>query len=156
MRNCIAKMLRFCVCVWKATIIRTRSTRDRNLQFRGAVSTGFFFEFSPVDIFPFLQVYCVIWKEIASRCGENCPISGRSKKRRILSLLWLSWFFRFRKKVHNESGIHMGVYKPVRGQDVNQLLFLDDEIGPLLSHGDSIFLCRHLLDVRLDASNLAL
>ena len=25
--------------------------------------------------------------------GENCPISGRRKKRRILSRLWLSWFF---------------------------------------------------------------
>ena len=34
-------------------LIRTHSTttRDRNLQFRGAVSTGFF-EFSPVDSFP--------------------------------------------------------------------------------------------------------
>ena len=25
---------------------------------------------------------------------RNCPISGRRKKRRILSRLWLSWFFR--------------------------------------------------------------
>ena len=28
--------------------------------------------------------------------GENCPISGRRKSRKILSRLWLSWFFRSR------------------------------------------------------------
>ena len=30
---------------------------------------------------------------MAPKRGENCPISGRRKKRRILSRLWLSWFF---------------------------------------------------------------
>ena len=41
-----------------ATTVRTRSTttRDRNLQFRGAVSTGG----SPLDFLLFLQVLCVI------------------------------------------------------------------------------------------------
>ena len=34
-------------------------------------------------------------KEIAPKCGENCPISERRKKRRILSRLWLLWFFFF-------------------------------------------------------------
>ena len=29
---------------------------------------------------------------------KNCPISERRKKRRILSCLWLSWFFRSRKE----------------------------------------------------------
>ena len=44
--------------------VKTRSTttRDRNLQFRGAVSTGIS-EFSPVDFFLVLQVYS------ASRCN---------------------------------------------------------------------------------------
>ena len=38
---------------------RSTTTRDRNLQFWVAVSTGFL-EISPVDFFPLLQVYCVI------------------------------------------------------------------------------------------------
>ena len=33
-------------------------------------------------------------KESAPKSGENCPISGRRKRRSILSRLWLSWFFR--------------------------------------------------------------
>ena len=35
-------------------------------------------------------------KEIAPKCGENCPVSRRRKKRRILSRLWLSWFLQSR------------------------------------------------------------
>ena len=86
------------------TKFRARSTRDRNLQCRGAVSTGFF-EFSPVDFFPlspgfmcnsfFSRSYVQFRKEIAPKCGE-WPISGRRKMRKILSRLWLSWFFRSR------------------------------------------------------------
>ena len=37
----------------------TTTTRDRNLQFRGAVSTGG----SPLDFFLFRQVLCAIWLE---------------------------------------------------------------------------------------------
>ena len=79
--------------------LRTRSTttRDRNPQFRGAVSTEFFGIFSS-GCFHFLQVFfgVKIGKEIARKRGENCPISRRRKSRRILSRLWLSWFFRSR------------------------------------------------------------
>ena len=44
------------VYIPKVPRVRTHptTTRGRNLQFRGAVSTGFF-EFSPVDFSPFLQ-----------------------------------------------------------------------------------------------------
>ena len=37
-------------------------------------------------------------KEMAPKCGEICPISGQRKRRRILSRLWLSWFF-FRSRL---------------------------------------------------------
>ena len=39
-------------------LFRSTMTRDRNLQFQGAVSTGLF-EFSPV-VFPFLEVFSFI------------------------------------------------------------------------------------------------
>ena len=78
----------------KAIQVRTRSTttRDRNLQFRGAVSTGFF-EFYPLDFSLFSRFTVYFSKEIAPKCGEICLISGRRKKCRILLHLWLSWFF---------------------------------------------------------------
>ena len=45
-------------------------------------------------IFPFRSRFSVQFsKEMAPRCGENCPTSGQRKKRSILSRLWLSWFF---------------------------------------------------------------
>ena len=37
-------------------------------------------------------------KGIAENCGENWPISGQSKKRRVLSHLWLSCFYFFRSR----------------------------------------------------------
>ena len=82
---------------------RTNSTttRDRNLQFRGLVSTGFF-EFSPVDFSLFSRLTVQFSKEMAPKCGETCPISGQRKKHRILSRLWLSWFFRSRVFVPGE------------------------------------------------------
>ena len=43
---------------WKMIRARSTTTRDRNLQYRGAVFTGSF-ECSPLDFFPFLQVLCV-------------------------------------------------------------------------------------------------
>ena len=65
--------------------LRTRSTttKNRNLQFRGAVSTGFF-EFSPVDFFPLLQVFCVAPQNIkkiarfpvGEKSAESCHVSG--------------------------------------------------------------------------------
>ena len=60
--------------------IRSTTTRDRNLQFRGAISTGFFFNF-PQWIFFFSSRFSVQFgKEIAPKCGENCPVSGWRKK----------------------------------------------------------------------------
>ena len=65
---------------------RTRSTttRDRNLQLRGAVSTGLFFEYSPLDFFVSHQVYSVVAQnveKIARSPGrekrvECCHVSG--------------------------------------------------------------------------------
>ena len=52
----------------------------------------YFWNFLQWIIFFFLQVFCLI-EEIAPRCGKNSSISGRRKKRRIVSRLWLSWFF---------------------------------------------------------------
>ena len=56
---------------------------------------------SPLDFFlNFLQWIFQLFlsrfsfsKKSPPKCGENCPISGRRKKRRILSRLWLSWLF---------------------------------------------------------------
>ena len=66
-----------------ADCIRTRSTttRDRNLQFRGAVSTGFFIWsfLQGIFVLPFLQVTVQFSKEVEPKCGENCPIFGRKK-----------------------------------------------------------------------------
>ena len=55
----------------------------------------FFFNFLQW-IFPFFSRFSSAYssKEIAPQCGENC--SGGRKKRRILSRLWLSWFFQSR------------------------------------------------------------
>ena len=56
--------------------------------FGGISSSGYFYCFSRFSV--------QFSKEIAPKCGENCPISGRRrKKRRILSRLWLSCFFFF-------------------------------------------------------------
>ena len=38
---------------------------------RNTVSTGFFFDFSPVDIFPSLQVQLCFGEEIAPKCGKR-------------------------------------------------------------------------------------
>ena len=88
-----------------STFFRTHSTttRDRNLQFRGAVSIGFL-EFSPVDFFPFLQVFCLTQQGNRPKMCRKLPGFRAEKKRRILSRLWLSWFFRSRFLV---SGIWM-------------------------------------------------
>ena len=56
---------------------------------------------SPLDFLSFLQwilsfffrFYVQFSQEIAPNCGENCPMSGRRKRHRILSPLWLSLFF---------------------------------------------------------------
>ena len=72
------------------------TTRDRNLHFRGAVSTGLF-DFSPVDFFAVSPGFLRnMVRNSPQKCGENCPTSERSKRRRILSRFWLSWFFRSR------------------------------------------------------------
>ena len=48
-------------------------------------------------IFPLFSRFTVQFsKEVAPKCGESRVISRRRKKRRILSRLWLSWFFRSR------------------------------------------------------------
>ena len=47
-----------------------------------------------MDLFSFLSRLSVYSsKEMAPKCRENCPISGRRRMRRILSCLWLSCFF---------------------------------------------------------------
>ena len=68
---------------------------------------------SPLDLKVFSPVYFSLFsrssvkfsKEMAPKCGENCPISGWRKKRRILSRLWLSWslFFSVPKKTYPKS-----------------------------------------------------
>ena len=63
------------------------------MQFRGAVSTGFFFDFSPADFSLFSRFTVQVSKEIAPKHGESCPISGGRKKLRILSRFWLSLCF---------------------------------------------------------------
>ena len=63
------------------SLLRTRSTttRDRNLQFRGAVSTGFFWVFSS-RFFPFSPGLLCNWvRKPPQKCGENCPIFWRRK-----------------------------------------------------------------------------
>ena len=54
---------------------RTRLTtkRDRNLRFRGAVSSGHF-----IEIFTSFSVQ--LSKEIAPKRGDNCPVSGRRER----------------------------------------------------------------------------
>ena len=80
---------------------RTRSTTKRS---QGTEIRNFGAS-SPLDFLNFLQwiffslfsrFYVQFNKEITPKCGENCPISGRRKRRKILSRLWLSWFFRSR------------------------------------------------------------
>ena len=70
-------------------MFRTRSTttRDRDLQFRGAVSTGLFFDFLQ-RISLFFQV-----RNSPQNVEKLARFLGGEKKRRILSCLWLSWFF---------------------------------------------------------------
>ena len=62
---------------------------------KSAISGNFLhwiFEVPPVD-FPLSPRSSVQFsKEIAAKCGEDSPISVR-RMRRILSRLWLSWFF---------------------------------------------------------------
>ena len=80
------------------TKFRTRSTttRDRNLLFRGAISTGFF-EFSPVDFSHFSPCWlCNLVRKSPQNMEKVARFPGPRKKRRILSRLWLSWFFRGR------------------------------------------------------------
>ena len=43
---------------------------------------------------------CKLVRRSPPKCGGNCPISGQRKEHRILSRLWLSWFFRFRSSRH--------------------------------------------------------
>ena len=58
----------------------------------GAVSTGLF-EVSPVDCFPFSPgLLCNLVRKWPQNVEKIAP--GRRTKRRILSRLWLSWFFR--------------------------------------------------------------
>ena len=78
---------------------RTRLTTTSNrICTVGAPSPLDFLTFSPVD-FSFSPDFLSFRKEIAPEGGEDCPISGRMKKRRILSCLWLSWLFRSRKRL---------------------------------------------------------
>ena len=56
-----------------------------------------FFEFSPVGFFACFSSFCVFFsKEIALKCGENCPIPRRSKKRRSNFQAWLLLQDKFR------------------------------------------------------------
>ena len=52
----------------------------------------FFFYFFQWIFLLFSRFTVQLSEEIDPKCGENCPISGRRKKRRILSRLWLWWF----------------------------------------------------------------
>ena len=92
-------------------VVRTRSTttRDKNLQFQGAVSIEFL-NFLSSGIFSFVsRAFCVIEEGNRPKCGENCPISRRRKERRILSCLWLSWLFRFRgRHIRRTEGLTSG------------------------------------------------
>ena len=65
-------------------LFRTCSTtRNRNLQFRPTVSTGFL-EFSPVDFFLFVKL---------RKSRENSKDSWWRNLRKIFSRLWLAWCF---------------------------------------------------------------
>ena len=57
--------------------------------------TGSFFEFSPVNCFPFSPGFLcnLVRKPPQNVKIARFPGSGRRKKLRILSRLWLSWFF---------------------------------------------------------------
>ena len=87
---------------------RSTTTRDRNLQFWGAVSTGFFWWiFSSGFCLVCPGVLCsLVSKEITPKCGENCPISGRRKRTQnpVTSLAVVVFFFfgPERKKVSSE------------------------------------------------------
>ena len=84
--------------------IRTRSTTtsDRNPQFQGVFSTGFFVAPSPAEIFCFsrMSVQVQVSKDITPKRGENCLISRQRKMCKILQRLWLSWFFGPNKSEH--------------------------------------------------------
>ena len=82
--------------IWIARV-RTHSTtiRDGNLQFQGVVSTGWFW-ISPVDFSPFSPGFCeslMFGKELALNMNRIIRFPGRTKRRRILSRLWLSRLF---------------------------------------------------------------
>ena len=75
---------------------------DRNLQFRGAVSTGFFFFLNFLQwIFPLFSRFNVQFrKEMAPKCGENLPDFRVEKtaKNPVTSLPVIWFFFRSREK----------------------------------------------------------
>ena len=72
---------------------RSTTTRDRNLQFRGNFSTGFFFGIFSRGFSPGLL--CTLVRKWPQNVEKIARIPG-GEKRRILSRLWLSWFFRSR------------------------------------------------------------
>ena len=67
---------------WWRDGLRTRSTttRDRNLQFRGAVSTGFFFVNFLRWIFPFLQVDCNLIRKSPQNVEKLPQFPGGEKE----------------------------------------------------------------------------
>ena len=91
--------------------IRSTRTRDRNLQFRGAVSTGISWVFSSVFSSCFSRFFlCNLVRKLPETCGENCLIPARRRKRRILSRLWLSWFLRpeyWRPRPSPKKSVHL-------------------------------------------------
>ena len=78
-----------CYKIYHSIRTRLTTTRDRSLQFRGAVSTGFFFEFSLVDLFPSSPgLLCSLVRKspqnvekiarspFREKCVESCHVSG--------------------------------------------------------------------------------
>ena len=90
----LPKMAIFPVSCGRNVRTRAPTTRDRNMHFRGAFSSGFFwifvqwiFSFSPGFV-------CNLVRNSPQNVEKFAPKSGRRKRRRILSRLWLSWFSR--------------------------------------------------------------
>ena len=106
----------------------SRLTRDRNLQFRNAISTVFL-KFSPVGFIPSSRgVLCTKFsKDITPKCGEICPLSGWRRMHKIPSRLWLSWFFRPR----NLLGGQFGPEKKLFGPPPNSPIHCRHPPGPL-------------------------
>ena len=55
---------------------RSTTTRDRNLQFWGAVSTGLFFDLLQWNFSVFSRFSVQFRKETAPKCGKICLIPG--------------------------------------------------------------------------------